>query len=299
MNLQQLQYFTTVAKLQNISKAAGLLHVSQSTLSKQISHLEEEFGTSFFDRNGRKITINRAGLRFLECSGRVLREVEDTREDIRILSRGNERRIRVGMAGASTVFLRAMSAFARMHPEAEFECCQGLAFEDGADINDYDVMIYPDEMKYEKLKGYPFYEEQYAFAVPAKEAQAGKNVFSLSMIEHRRLVFLRGKKGNAEYTFHVVNALAVPVETVSFADTREMHLHMIASGMAAGFVPREEEDLYRQDGRVRLIPINDRRFYRTMYICFRRRKHLAGLASRFADYLTEEFGLERGEAENV
>ena len=82
MTLQQLRYFTTVAKLQNLSRAAGLLHVSQSTLSKQISHLEEEFGTPFFDRNGRKIAINRAGLRFLECSSSILREIESAREDI-------------------------------------------------------------------------------------------------------------------------------------------------------------------------------------------------------------------------
>ena len=104
MTLQQLRYFTTVAKLQNLSRAAGLLHVSQSTLSKQISHLEEEFGTPFFDRNGRKIAINRAGLRFLECSSSILREIESAREDILAISGRDERRIRIGMAGAPASF---------------------------------------------------------------------------------------------------------------------------------------------------------------------------------------------------
>lgn len=291
MNLQQLQYFTTVAKLQNISRAADLLHVSQSTLSKQISHLEEEFGTPFFDRNGRRITINRAGLRFLECSNKVLREVEFAREDIRTITEGNERRIRAGMAGTPEVFLSCMTEFAAQHPEAEFECCQGPAFLESADINEYDVMIYPDEMKYEKLKGYPLYEEQYYLAVCAAGDLARAAAFSLSLVEHVKMVFLRGKKGTPEYAFHVMNALAASLETVSFVDTREMHLQMIASGMAAGFVPREEAEIYQRCRNVRLLPVMDRRFSRPMLICFRREKHLAGLAKEFRDYLMEKLSL--------
>lgn len=291
MNLQQLQYFTTVAKLQNISKAANLLHVSQSTLSKQISRLEEEFGTSFFDRNGRRITINRAGQRFLECSSRVLREVETAKEDIRTIAVGNERRIRVGMAGTPEKLLSAMSEFASLHPEAEFECSQGIDFVESADINEYDVMIYPDEIKYEKLKGFPFYEEQFYLAVSARGSLADAPAFSLSRIRDQRMVFLRGKKGTPEYSFQVMNALAARHDAISFVDTREMHLQMIASGMAAGFVPKEEAEIYQQNRNIRLLPVLDRRFDRPMRICFRREKYLSGLAKEFRDHLMEKYSL--------
>ena len=298
MNLQQLQYFTTVAKLQNISKAANLLHVSQSTLSKQIANLEKETGASFFDRNGRKITINRAGLRFLEFSSQMLREAEFAREDLRILSKGNDRRIRVGLAGAPEIFLSAMNAFSALHPEAEFECCQGPSFEEAADINDYDVMIYPDEVKFEKLKGFRLYEELYSLAVPVSSELGKTASFSLSLLNHQKLVFLRGKKGSPEYAFHAVNALAVPLESVSFTDTRQMHLYMIASGMAIGFVPREEEALYQLSRKIRLIPVLDKRFSRPMHICFRREKHLSGLALEFRNYLTHTLPLDTGNGDN-
>ena len=36
MNLQQLRYFVTTAQLENISKAADVFHLSQSSLSKNI-----------------------------------------------------------------------------------------------------------------------------------------------------------------------------------------------------------------------------------------------------------------------
>ena len=292
MNLQQLQYFTTAAKLQNLSKAASILHVSQPMLSKQIARLEEEFGTPFFDRNGRKISINRAGVRFLECTAKVLQEVEALKEDLRILSAGSDRRIRVGAAGMPELILTRMAAFSAFHPDAEFECSQGPDFLENADINDYDMMIFPDEIKYEKLRSYPLYEEKYYLAVPASDASRKRNVFSLSMLEKERMVFLRGKNSPPEYPFQVMSALAVTPEGISFADTREMHHSMIASGMAAGFVPREEAGLYRQDRQIRLIPVPDQRFSRSMKICFRKEKYLTGMALQFRDYLMEELCLQ-------
>ena len=53
MDLKQLQYFATVAKEGNISKAAKALHISQPPLSIQLKHLEEELGCVLFERGAR------------------------------------------------------------------------------------------------------------------------------------------------------------------------------------------------------------------------------------------------------
>ena len=44
MELRVLKYFLVVAREENITKAASLLHVTQPTLSRQIRDLEEELG---------------------------------------------------------------------------------------------------------------------------------------------------------------------------------------------------------------------------------------------------------------
>jgi hypothetical protein len=49
MNIQNLRYFATVAKLENVSRAAELMHTSQSSISKNILTLEEELGTKLFE----------------------------------------------------------------------------------------------------------------------------------------------------------------------------------------------------------------------------------------------------------
>ena len=44
MELRVLQYFLVVAREENITKAASLLHITQPTLSRQLMSLEEELG---------------------------------------------------------------------------------------------------------------------------------------------------------------------------------------------------------------------------------------------------------------
>ena len=65
MELTQLQYFRTVARIQNITRAAKALHISQPALSRAISRLEEELDASLFERSGNRITLSPSGVAFL------------------------------------------------------------------------------------------------------------------------------------------------------------------------------------------------------------------------------------------
>ena len=50
MELRVLKYFLAVAREENITKAANLLHITQPTLSRQMMQLEEELGIKLFRR---------------------------------------------------------------------------------------------------------------------------------------------------------------------------------------------------------------------------------------------------------
>ena len=55
MELRVLRYFLTVAREENITKAAELLHVSQPAVSRQLAQLENELGVKLFVRSSHHI----------------------------------------------------------------------------------------------------------------------------------------------------------------------------------------------------------------------------------------------------
>lgn len=64
--LTQLQYFRVVARVENITKAAEQLHLSQPNLSRAIKRLESDLGIALFDRANGKLRLNKYGRTYLE-----------------------------------------------------------------------------------------------------------------------------------------------------------------------------------------------------------------------------------------
>ena len=62
MEIRTLRYFLAVAREENMSRAAEILHVTQPTLSKQLKSLEEELGKKLFTRHSFSIKLTDEGL---------------------------------------------------------------------------------------------------------------------------------------------------------------------------------------------------------------------------------------------
>ena len=56
-----MQYFLAVAKEQNITKAAKVLHITQPTLSRQMAMLEKEIGATLFIKGSRPLSLTNEG----------------------------------------------------------------------------------------------------------------------------------------------------------------------------------------------------------------------------------------------
>lgn len=65
MNLDQLHYFTMLAKLEHYTKAAEELRITQPSLSHAMKALEKEMGTRLFEKQGRNVVLTKYGRFFL------------------------------------------------------------------------------------------------------------------------------------------------------------------------------------------------------------------------------------------
>lgn len=83
MEHRTLRYFLTIAREENMTNAANILHVSQSALSRQMADLEAELGRKLFIRTNRKTMLTEDGMRLRQRAEEIVSLVEKPRWNLR------------------------------------------------------------------------------------------------------------------------------------------------------------------------------------------------------------------------
>lgn len=82
MDIKQLTAFVTVAELGSVTRAADSLHLTQSSVTRQIQALEQELGVTLFERTRNGMTPTIAGRVMAERSRSALLELGRARAEI-------------------------------------------------------------------------------------------------------------------------------------------------------------------------------------------------------------------------
>ena len=121
MDFRDLEAFVAVAEELHFGRAAARLHMAQPPLSNRIRQLERELRLPLFERSTRKVSLTDAGARLLAPAKRTLSQLAVTREIAGSIASGDEGRVRLGFAGASSQRLlpSLTTAVRRTHPGIE------------------------------------------------------------------------------------------------------------------------------------------------------------------------------------
>jgi DNA-binding transcriptional LysR family regulator len=110
-----------VAEQGSFHKAASLLGVKTSTLSRRIHELEARIGVSLFQRHRHGVRATDAGRIFLENMQRIESDLDSVLNNARAAGRGESGRLRIGLyVSLSAGPLRdALLAYAEHFPDVE------------------------------------------------------------------------------------------------------------------------------------------------------------------------------------
>ena len=114
MELRTLRYFLAVAREENMTEAANVLHVTQPTLSRQIADLERELGVELFERTNRSCVLTSDGMRLRQRAEEIVLLVEQTELELADRELGIAGVIRIG-AGETKSMRLVLDAFTELH----------------------------------------------------------------------------------------------------------------------------------------------------------------------------------------
>ena len=129
MELRVLQYFLTVAREGNITRAASLMHITQPTLSRQLMQMEEELGVKLFRRGKHNILLTEEGMLLRRRAQEIVDLAEKTTKE---LMHGEEEvsgEISIGCGETKNMrpLSEMMASFHQKYPDVNFNIYTAIA----------------------------------------------------------------------------------------------------------------------------------------------------------------------------
>ena len=127
MEFRVLKYFLMVAREENITHAADLLHITQPTLSRQMIQLEEELGVTLFRRSKHRIVLTEDGMLLRRRAEEIVSLTEKTVEDMQHKTPQLTGKLSIGSGEfkSSQFLAELIASFHRMYPQVHFEIYSG------------------------------------------------------------------------------------------------------------------------------------------------------------------------------
>lgn len=197
MELRQLRYFVKTAEILNFTEAAGLMYISQSTLSQQIKQLEEELNTPLFDRIGKRVHLTEAGRLFLPYARQSINVSEDGQhllQDLQALETGE---LAIGVTyGLTPLLTRTLIEFSARYPRIRIVMLSGTSQELLEKLREVQldfVLSFTPAQKNDVIISQTLFESRLSLIVPVNDPLATRKSVTIKEVE--RLPLLMPSKG--------------------------------------------------------------------------------------------------------
>ena len=129
MELRVLNYFLMVAREENITRAAQLLHVTQPTLSRQLMQLEEELGVQLFHRGKHSVSLTEEGMLLRRRAQELVSLSEKTKLELQRKEDVPAGEIAIGCGETKSMSLlsKCMVSFRERYPLVQFSIYSAIA----------------------------------------------------------------------------------------------------------------------------------------------------------------------------
>lgn len=127
-SLNDIALFVEVGKSRNFTRAAEILNMPASTVSRRLSALERHIGVRLLNRSTRKVELTEAGAVYFDRCLHIVTEARIAHEQLTDAVQQPKGRLRISMPSsfAITYLPQALQEFCRLYPDIQCEYDLGI-----------------------------------------------------------------------------------------------------------------------------------------------------------------------------
>lgn len=290
MEWEQLEYFQTLARIQHVTKAAETLSITQPALSRSIVRLENYLGVPLFDRQGRSITLNKYGERFLKRVDSIMKEFTEGREEIQSLLQPDQGEVSLGFLHTlgTTIVPNLIGAFKDQYPNVHFQLNQSHSNQllDKLKSGELDLCLLASFPVESNIMWKPLWKEELFLFLPKHHVLATRQEITLNDIAHEPFVLMKEGFALRVTIDHIFEQVNITPNIVFEGEEATTIAGFVAAGLGVSILP----DFKGLDQtNIAKVRISWPRFERAVGISWIEGKYLSPVAENFKQYIINQF----------
>ncbi|UIO43998.1 LysR family transcriptional regulator [Brevibacillus brevis] len=288
MELLQLQYFLTVARMEHVTEAARSLHVTQSSLSKTIQRLEEDLGVPLFDRTGRKLRLNEFGSKFLSRVERALFELEQGKLELRDLSNPEHGTLELAVTTASTL-PNILREFRKKRPDIQFHV-QMLSTQEMVTLlhrGEVDFCLSSPPIQDDDIECEIVFIDPILVAVPRGHRLADRSIVSLTELKDESFVGVKKGYGTRDFVDAICKSVGFVPTYVYEGDEPARLIQLVEAEIGIAFIPSTARDSREQ---ITYLRVENHELVREIALLWHKSRYISRAAQEFREVVVDYFG---------
>ena len=289
MTLKQLQFFKRTAELENISKAAKELYIAQPALSKAIKDLEQELGYTLFERNGKKIFLNKNGDILYKYALQLHSNFSQMESELKEANEHKSTAVNISVRVASKLLPSILSSFYSKYPDANLRIHQINQIT--KHMPEWDIIIDSKDTKSSILteREQLLLEEKIMLALPHSHPLAQKDKIFLADLTGDPCCLLNEFSSLGKMLREKFEAKYFAPNVIFESDNPHMIRDFLGLGLSYSFVPEVTWRLKEDFPNLVFRDVEDMLFHRYIYLSYGQAAYISQSAKEFSRHVRDYF----------
>ncbi|WP_434310351.1 LysR family transcriptional regulator [Hominifimenecus sp. rT4P-3] len=246
MNVTYLEQFLQLAKYEHVSQTADLLNISQPSLSKNISSLEEELGVKLFDRKGKHIKLNQNGEQFAHYAAQALQMLNTGVLTMKRSAYETLGTLTIVCYCYAGIITPCTADYSNLNPLTNFIVCEPALAKELNRTNSADFILCSsgdtllEEKKEQFWVSQPLFQEKYILILSPRFQELPEKTSAVNLADFKDAPFVTMLQSNvlfSDITYQLCQAAGFFPKTCCQTDSFLVKMNAVDAGLGVALIP--------------------------------------------------------------